>query len=151
MPDIPAIPSVRQPLVALLILASPSAAGCDRIGDDSAVAEAPAVEAAAEPGDDSAELPPSEPLPERIYFTLTDYGWYARGEPLVHGDATYRTGGGVIAAPTSAMRKVGEYQGVDVYTAEGSTSDTAVYVPVFPGYWQPFHLAEAAAPAASGS
>lgn len=125
-------------------------AGCDRIPGLDGGGEAIAADTTA-PATEAVEVPPSDPLPERIYFTLTDYDWYARGEPLVLENAQYRAGRGVVGAPLSAMRKVGEYQGVDVYAADGEAADTAVYVPVFPGYWQPFHLSEAAAPAASGS
>jgi hypothetical protein len=80
----------------------------------------------------------AEPLPERIYFDLTRYDWYAHGEPLVYAEIQYEVGRNLLAAPTSAMRKLGEYQGVDVYGPADTPSDSTLYVPVFPGYWLPF-------------
>lgn len=127
-------------------------AGCDRIPGldrtDSTVAQ---TEPATPPEPETVEVPPSEPLPERIYFTLTEYAWYAQGEPLVWDNAAYRAGTGVVARPLSAMRKLGEYQGVDVYREDAATVDTALYVPVFPGYWQPFLLSDPAVAAEPGS
>jgi hypothetical protein len=152
MSDAPRTRILKRRHVLLLALACQIAPGCDRLADGGAEADAPEIDgAAAEPAAGPSAIPPSEPLPARIYFQLTDYDWYARGEPLVYASASYRAARGVIAAPTSAMRKVGEYHGVDVYTNAGADTDSAVYVPVFPGYWQAFHLTEPAAAAASGS
>jgi hypothetical protein len=74
---------------------------------------------------------------DRIYFTLTDHEWYARGEPLLHGNAAYQPAGMPVSASLSEMTHVGEYQGVDYYVRE-ATSGLSLYVPVFEGYWQPF-------------
>jgi hypothetical protein len=147
-------PIIRRLLVAFLAVSCPVVAGCDRIPGRGAAADATAAvadDAVVEEVVEPVEVQPSEPVPDRIYFTLTDYEWYARGEPLVFENAAYRAGSGVVAAPLSSMRKVGEYQGVDVYAADGADADTSVYVPVFPGYWQAFHLSEAVSPAARGS
>jgi hypothetical protein len=149
MQEVPRAPISGRVLAVVLIVA---VMGCERIpGLDDRDAAAPDADVVLPPEPETLETPPSEPLPDRIYFTLTDYEWYARGQPLVHANAQYRAGSGVVAAPLSSMRKVGEYEGVDVYAADGAAVDTAVYVPVFPGYWQPFHLSQAAVPAATGS
>ena len=150
MPDASRLPYAVRALLVLLLVSPPA---CDRIpGLDDGVADAaPAETTAVPPEPEVVEVPPSEPLPERIYFNLTDYEWYAAGEPLVYRNAEYNAATGVIAAPLSRMRQVGEYQGVDVYAAEGESEDSTLYVPVYPGYWQPFHISQAAAPAAPGT
>jgi hypothetical protein len=75
--------------------------------------------------------------PDRIYLSLTSYEWYARGEPLLHGNAAYQPSGFPVAAPLSAMHVTGEYQGVEYYVRDGD-ADPILYVPVYEGYWQPF-------------
>jgi hypothetical protein len=84
------------------------------------------------PDPDREELPP-----DRIYFTLTDHDWYARGEPLLHDGHAFSPTGMPIAASLSDMKRAGEYEGVEYYTRNDSEEPT-VYVPVFHGYWQPF-------------
>jgi hypothetical protein len=71
----------------------------------------------------------------RIYYTLTDHEWYARGEPLLHENAAYHPAGMPVSATLDDMEHVGDYQGVEYYVRSG---DERVYVPVFEGYWQPF-------------
>lgn len=78
------------------------------------------------------DLPPS-----RIYYTLTDHAWYARGEPLVHENTPYHAAGMPVGASLDRMQHVGEYQGVEYYVLSGDERP-AVYVPVYEGYWQPF-------------
>jgi hypothetical protein len=78
----------------------------------------------------------------RIYYTLTDYDWYARGEPLVLDGVPYVPAGLPVAASADDMRQLGSYQGVDYYEwDDGAPQGGAVrlYVPVFEGYWQTFH------------
>lgn len=75
--------------------------------------------------------------PERIYFTLTAYDWYARGEPLLHGNAAYQPAGMPVTASLPDMHHVGDYQGVDVYVRDGD-EEPVLYVPVYEGYWQVF-------------
>lgn len=77
--------------------------------------------------------------PATIYYDLARFDWYARGEPLRHGNADYVA----RAAPVRAfadMRKAGEYQGVEYYRAADDVVEPAsvVYVPVFEGFWLPF-------------
>jgi hypothetical protein len=134
-------PYVRRSLAAVAVAGTLVLAGCDRLspedGEATSSSEPVALESRA--ADDTAAGPvASEPMPERIYFDLTRYDWYARGEPLVHSETRYEAGGDVVAAPLSAMRKVGDYQGVDVYGASDATDDSTLYVPVHPGYWLPF-------------
>jgi hypothetical protein len=82
--------------------------------------------------------PDRDVLPsQRIYYTLTDHEWYARGEPLLHGDLTFHPAGMPVAASVAEMELVGEYQGVDYYLRRGDAS-LSLYIPVFEGYWQSF-------------
>lgn len=92
-----------------------------------------------------------EDLPDRIYYDLTRFEWYARGEPLRIGEDAYLPARVLVRAPASSMRSAGEYGGVSFYRAaersnfphDGSAQDSAllmraVYVPVFEGFWLPF-------------
>jgi hypothetical protein len=74
---------------------------------------------------------------DRIYFTLTEHEWYARGEPLLHGNAAYMPAGMPISASLDELHRAGEYQGVDFYVRD-SEEEAVIYVPVFEGYWQVF-------------
>jgi hypothetical protein len=83
--------------------------------------------------------PAREDLPStRIYFTLTDHEWHARGLPLVHDNAPYIAGGQPVSASLDEMEHMGNYHGVEYYSRHGDERRT-LYVPVFEGYWQPFH------------
>jgi hypothetical protein len=139
--DFDPIPSsVRRSLAALVAAGTLTVAGCDRLTRTDAAATSSSEAAAAEdaPPADADTAAAAEPLPERIYFDLTRHDWYARGEPLVYSEVRYEAGRDVVAAPLSAMRKLGEYQGVDVYGAADAAGDSTLYVPVHPGYWLPF-------------
>ena len=85
-----------------------------------------------EPAEDLVTLPTS-----RIYYTLTSYEWYARGEPLLHDGRPYAPEGTPVTASLDAMTKAGEYLGVEYYVPAGEPGPV-VYVPVFDGYWQGF-------------
>ncbi|HET9982800.1 MAG TPA: hypothetical protein VFQ38_04420 [Longimicrobiales bacterium] len=85
--------------------------------------------------------------PARVFFNLTAYGWYARGEPLMLDGRAYGLAGGPKPVPFRELERVGDYQGVDVYAAKGRGRDTLL-VPVFDGYWLPFSAS--AAPVAEG-
>lgn len=110
-------------------------AGCGTADepDDNAPAVADTVggDSVFDPAEDVVTLPTS-----RIYYTLTSYDWYARGEPLVHEGRPYEPEGMPVGASLTDMTKAGEYQGVEFYVRGGDTG--AVYVPVFDGYWQLF-------------
>jgi len=82
----------------------------------------------------------------RIYYTLTSYDWYARGQPLLHDGRAYTPQGLPIPASLEEMTRVGEFEGVEYYERAGDSSP-AVFVPVFQGYWQQFRLDPTASPA----
>jgi hypothetical protein len=110
-------------------------AGCgtaDEPADNApAVADTVGGDSVFDPAEDVVTLPTS-----RIYYTLTSYDWYARGEPLVHEGRPYEPEGMPVGASLTDMTKAGEYQGVEFYVRGGDSG--AVYVPVFDGYWQLF-------------
>lgn len=111
-------------------------------GDEEPEAETPAAADAAVSAD-SVYVPRTDSvrLPEaRIYYTLTDHEWYARGEPLQHEGAAYEPGGAPLAADLAEMEQAGSYAGVEYYR-RADEPDNVLYVPVFPGYWQPFRAA----------
>jgi hypothetical protein len=129
---------VLRGVVAALV-AGVVAAGCR--GDEETAEPAATPEAVAAADGDTAVFaaePEREALPSnRIYYTLTQHGWYARGEALVHESRAYHAAGMPQPASLPEMRHVGEYQGVDYYV-RGDGADSTLYVPVFEGYWQPF-------------
>lgn len=105
-------------------------------GADSAdapiAADSIAADSVFEPAEDVVTLPTS-----RIYYTLTSYDWYARGEPLIHDGRPYTPEGMPVHASLDDMGRAGDYQGVEYYVRTGDPAP-AVYVPVFDGYWQRF-------------
>lgn len=99
------------------------------------------------PEESAAALPPTtaEPAPSevrqvlassRIYYDLTRFDWYARGEPLVHDQFAYQPAGTPVAADLVEMERAGEYQGVEYYRRQGDGQ--SLYVPVYDGYWLAF-------------
>jgi len=117
--------------------------GCGN--DEAAVPATPAAVDSAAAGDsvfrsDSgrAELPT-----HRIYYTLTSHEWYAQGRPLVHGGQAHQPSGMPVSASSEEMTKAGEFEGVEYYTRNDGDA-TAVYVPVYEGYWQVFRSSGAA-------
>lgn len=112
-------------------------------GADTAAEEASAVRVEAPAILDEADSVYAAPverevLPSaRIYYTLTDHEWYARGEPLLHDSRAYQPAGMPVSASATEMELVGEYHGVDYYVRREDASH-ALYVPVFEGYWQSF-------------
>lgn len=137
----------RAVLYASCVLAF-AVAGCeergatDRTPDDDpeapdAVAGVGEVVAARAPADG----PRVEPRPRRIYYDLTAYEWYRKGEPLRVGAGEYVPEGAPQAMAPERMRRVAEYEGVDVYVPAGVAPPYGVvFVPVFRRYWQPFIL-----------
>lgn len=77
-------------------------------------------------------------LPTRIFYDLTRFVWYARGEPLRWQDAEWQPRGEPVALRTEDLRLVGEYEGVDIWIRADAESVTRVYVPVSEGFWLPF-------------
>ena len=117
--------------VACCVLAGCSAE--DRpAGDSAIVADSVAGDSIFAPSEERVTLPSS-----RIYYTLTNHDWYARGESLVHDGRPYDPEGMPVAASLTEMTQAGEFQGVEYYT-RASEAEAAVYVPVFDGYWQRF-------------
>jgi len=87
-------------------------------------------------GVDTASLPAR---PDEIYYDLTVYEWYRRGEPLVAGEFAFQPDGVPRPIPFDSLRRAGNYQGVDYYVRRDvpEPHDT-LFVPVFDDYWQPF-------------
>jgi hypothetical protein len=144
--------SRRTRLAAIVFAGTLWSAACG--GDDGTVegrADADVPEtpgaAAADPADDDifiAELDGGAERPETIYYDLTRFEWYARGEPLVHDGRRYAAGGALVAAPANAMERVGEYGGVQYYRQPAS-GDATLFVPVHERYWLQFRGQDAAA------
>jgi hypothetical protein len=88
-----------------------------------------------------------ETLPSnRIYYTLTQHEWYARGQPLLHENRAYHPRGMPVTASLPEMSAIGEYEGVEYY-ARGADTDAVLYIPVFEGYWQAFRADTTGTPA----
>jgi hypothetical protein len=86
-----------------------------------------------------------EALPSsRIYYTLTQHEWYARGQPLVHDSRAYHPAGMPVSASVSEMSPAGDYHGVEYYVRQAD-ADATLYIPVFEGYWQAFRADTSAA------
>lgn len=114
-------------------------AGCspdDPAPDDAADRAATRDSAAAA---DSIFLPRADTglPPERIYYRLTDYPWYAEGRPLLHEGREYQPAGTPVTATLEEMSPAGEYEGVEYYVRSGESAEE-LYVPVYEGYWQAF-------------
>jgi hypothetical protein len=78
-------------------------------------------------------------LPTRIYYDLTQFGWYARAEPIVFAQLQYTPRGVPLVIPLAKLRLSGNYQGVDFYVLHTDKEPpSTVYVPVYEGYWLPF-------------
>ena len=122
-----------------LTLACCVLAGCGPAEEEPDTAAQPAGDsvggvAVFNPAEERQSLPTS-----RIYYTLTDYGWYERGRPLVHDGRGYRPQGMPLGATLGEMQKAGEFEGVEYYIRSADPG-AVVYVPVFDGYWQAFQL-----------
>jgi hypothetical protein len=95
----------------------------------------------AEQDQSEGEAPEKEDEPVRpatVYYDLTRYDWYRRGEPILFEGRRYLPG---RVEPTGERRlhREGTYDGVDFYVSGDMAQplDT-IYVPVFNGYWLPF-------------
>ena len=118
------------------VLAACSSSQLDETAAPVAAAETDVVVAA-----ESAPTPSRDLLPsDRIYYDLTHYEWYAKGQPLNHQGTGYLPKGVPVAAAAAEMDRVGEYEGVEYYRRPG-TGDL-LYVPVFDGYWLAFRPTE---------
>ncbi|MGH7552830.1 MAG: hypothetical protein ACREMQ_07350 [Longimicrobiales bacterium] len=133
----------NRPLAVLLISGSFLLGSCGRANEmhganNGEQADSPATSVGVEVSSEVEHAEPEE-LPNRIYYNLTQFDWYARGEPIHYENAAYRPRGAPIRASADRMEKAGEYQGVEFYRAdEDGAASTVVYVPVFEGFWLPF-------------
>lgn len=85
----------------------------------------------------AAAVAPREQLArDRIYYDLTRFEWYARGEPLVRDGVAYQPAGLPIALSLRELERIGEFEGVEYYRRAGDADH--LYVPVFDGYWLAF-------------
>lgn len=116
-------------LAALAACASPEDASVPDAESASTVAAA--LPPAPAPGPAVKHLPS-----DRIYYDLTRFQWYARGEPLRHEGLAYQPSGMPVAIPLAEMEQIGAYDGVDYYRRAGA--DALLFVPVFDGYWLAF-------------
>jgi hypothetical protein len=133
----------NRPLAVLLISGSFLLGSCGRANEmNAANGVAEADSAATSVGVEiSSEVEQAEPerQPNRIYYDLMQFVWYARGEPILFENAPYRPRGAPIRASADRMEKAGEYQGVEFYKAdEDDDADAVIYVPVFEGFWLRF-------------
>jgi len=142
----------RVALIRALVLALAAGAAACTGEDAGGAARASSTEglvwtlgaAASALGADTAS-PPARP--DEIYYDLTVYEWYRRGEPLIAGEFAFQPNGVPRPIPLDSLRRAGNYQGVDYYVrnAVPEPHDT-LFVPVFDDFWQPF-LAVGPAPA----
>lgn len=130
----------RRALAGLAVAGSFLAA-CDRVGEALPVGEERSV---ADKAGSSEAAPPNPPatlevsdIPDTIYLDLTRFGWYARAEPLRLEGEDFVPGPAPVAASARDMERVGSYEGVAIYRRKDA-ADSAVYVPVFEGFWLPF-------------
>lgn len=95
--------------------------------------------------EDGRAAPQSDHEPREIFYDLTAYEWYRQGQPMMVEGEGYHPAGKPEAEGDRRFRPAGRYQGVAFYMVEGEAKPYHVlYVPVFPGYWQPFVPAKAA-------
>ncbi len=136
----PADSSVARPSTATAAAASPTV----RANSAAPAADSPQARAYA-----SGARP--EWTPDDIYYDLQQFDWYRRGEPLQANGEPYTLAGAPVRVADAAMDSAGDYQGVAYYRARAGTEGDvdAVYVPVFPHYWQTFVRRGGASVAAS--
>ncbi len=82
----------------------------------------------------------SDAAPAVIYYDLTGFDWYRRGEPILLEGRRYLPG---RVEPTGERRfqREGAYDGVDYYVPrDAAQPHDTIYVPVYSGYWLPFAL-----------
>lgn len=125
--------------------ASPPSAEALAAPDGVAVSEAPeGPDGGTDESGSTGEADKSQPAPRKIYYDLTHFDWYRRGEPLIHEERSYRPAT-VLPTGERELEREDEYQGVDFYVAKGrdEPADT-LFVPVYTGYWLAFVPVEGA-------
>jgi len=92
-----------------------------------------------------AEAPAAVP-PREYYHDLTVFDWYRRGEAIVIDGRALRPSGRPVPTGGHTLDMAGEFGGVTFYVPAGTPPPYGVvYVPVAPGYWQPFGQSERSA------
>jgi len=77
--------------------------------------------------------------PPEIYYDLTRFEWYRRGQPLLVGGRPFQPAGRPEPTGAREFTELGRYEGVTYYVVAGSRAPHGVvYVPVSPGSWHPF-------------
>lgn len=138
-----------SPITTMILLPAMVLATCGRDREGGELARAiDEIEAPADTVSIQAEADePEEPV--EIVYDLTAFDWYRRGEPLIAGDRAYMPRGRPEPTRDRRFRRAGEYQGVAYYVTEDAADPPpVVYVPVSPGYWQPFATQPAGPPPA---
>lgn len=72
-----------------------------------------------------------------VYYDLTRFDWYRRGQPLVADNLRYSPEGPLVSLTRDSLTMAGRYDGVVYYRAGHGDMDT-VYVPVYRHYWLAF-------------
>lgn len=141
-------PVTQIPTLTCVALAALLACGPDGAQEFVHAAEERALEAEA-----SGETPsPKNGEPPEIYYDLTRYEWYRRGQPLLVDGQPFRPAGRPEPTRAREFTELGRYEGVTYYiVADSEPPHTVVYVPVSPGYWQPFELAAPGSASDDGS
>ena len=127
--------------LALAMTAGTFPVACDNDGTVREAETPPAAERgiarAGEPLSGSPTQPPPDvgARPAHVYNVLTEFDWYARGEPVVLDGTSYTLAGDPVRIDARTLARVAEYGGVDLYRRDG---DPDVYIPVFDGYWLGF-------------
>jgi len=126
----------RVALAAMLVVAACGGDGADGAAPDAAAARDTTDSAAAAPAAPAIAV---EDTPSELYFDLTLFDWYRRGEPLVHQGRRYQAMGDPVVESAESMAELGRYQGVAYYRRQDAADPVyTVYVPVYYRYWQRF-------------
>ncbi|MGH7482005.1 MAG: hypothetical protein ACRELV_07605 [Longimicrobiales bacterium] len=135
-------------LLATLAVAQAAACGAeglaDRLGGADTQTSSPATTPAVAAGEPDESAADEGTRPRQIYYDLTLYDWYRRGEPLRVDGVPYELAGVPIRIE-EPLELRGTHAGVDYYSAGEDAA--VVFVPVFEAYWQPFAAAGVAAAA----
>lgn len=141
-PTLAASVGIFRWLAPILLLAL--AAGCGRgdggaegVGEDTSSAAVVDRDTLPEAEESESRADESEP-PDTIYYDLTRFEWYRRGEPIIIGERRYRSAD-VEATGERELKREGSYEGVDYYADKDAKQPyDSIFVPVYPGYWLPF-------------
>jgi len=77
--------------------------------------------------------------PTRVFYDLTAFDWYRRGEPLLLDGRAYMPASQPKFIPGKTLRQLDSFGGVDVYRrARQSEPLDSIFVPVYENYWLVF-------------